>query len=101
MRSMSPSSSAAVKQAINRLLDSPTRRFLVERVLPDPAKEPSGHITGRRVQLWRKYWLMDRLWRRLAFFAYHVYETVIGSVIESRARRNGLFNLPGPTTRSR
>jgi len=90
-----------VQEAIDLLLDARTRHFLIDRVLPDPASEPSGHVTGRRLQLWRKYSLMDQRWRWLAFFAYHAYETAIGSAIEWRARRGGLFVPPRPSTRSR
>jgi Uncharacterised nucleotidyltransferase len=90
-----------VKQAIDSLLDAPTRRFLADRVLPDPAKEPSGHVTGRHVQLWRKYSLMDRHWRRLALCAYTAYETAVGSAIEWRTRRSGRFIPPRFTPSSR
>ena len=89
-----------VKKAIDSLLDAPTRRFLLDRVLPDPAREPSGHVTGRRVQLWRKYSLMDRYWRRLALGVYSAYETAIGSAIEWRVRRSGRFIPPRPTSGS-
>jgi hypothetical protein len=91
----------AVEQAMDLLLDAPTRRFLVDRVLPDPATEPSGHVTGRRVQLWRKYSLMDRRWRSVLLLAYHLYEIAIGSLIEWHTRRKGLLIPPRPTTRSR
>lgn len=91
----------AVNQSIDLLLDPQTRRFLVDRVLPDPAQEPSGHITGRRVQLWRKYSLMDRHWRRLALGAYTAYETAVGSAIEWKTRRSGRFIPPRPTPSSR
>jgi Uncharacterised nucleotidyltransferase len=91
----------AVKQAIELLLDARTRRFLVDRVLPDPAKEPSGHVTGRQVQLWRKYSLMDRRWRSLALCAYSAYETSVGSAIEWKTRRSGRFIPPRPTPSSR
>lgn len=83
-----------VTRAIDELLDKRTRRFLGERVLPDPATERSGHASGRRVQLWRKFWLIDQFWRRLAFLAYQAYATVIGSAIEWRGRRSGLIG-PG------
>jgi hypothetical protein len=92
---------AMVKDTIGSLLDASTRRFLVNHVLPDPAVEPSGHVTGRFVQLWRKYSLMDRHWRRLGLGAYSAYETAVGSVIEWRVRRSGRFIPPRPTTSSR
>lgn len=91
----------SVQEAIDSLLDAQTRRFLVDRVLPDPTKEPSGHVTGRHVQLWRKYCLMDRHWRRLALCAYTAYETAVGSAIEWKARRSGRFIPPRPTPSSR
>jgi Uncharacterised nucleotidyltransferase len=91
---------ARVKEAIDSLLDAPMRRFLVDRVLPDPRSEPSGHVTGRHVQLWRKYSLMDRHWRRLALGVYSAYETAVGSAIEWRIRRSGRFIPPRPTTSS-
>ena len=84
----------AIEHAAGSLLDARTRQFLAKRVLPDPATEPSGHSTGRRVQLWRKYWLMDRAWRRVAFAGYFAWETLAGRGAEWRMRRNGL--LPGP-----
>ena len=88
-------------RSYDSLLDAPTRRFLVDRVLPDPTKEPSGHVTGRHVQLWRKYCLMDRHWRRLALCAYTAYETAVGSAIEWKTRRGGRFIPPRPTPSSR
>ena len=92
---------AAVKQAMEALLDAPTRRFLVDRVLPGPATEPSGHVTGRRLQIRRKFALIDRPWRRVAFVGYQIYESAIGSVMEWRARRNGLNIPPRSMTRPR
>ena len=43
--------------------------FLIDRALPDPATEGSGHAAGRRVQIRRKFALIDRRWRRVAFIA--------------------------------
>jgi len=80
---------ATVKAAIDALLDAPTRRFLVDRVLPDPKMEPSGHVMGRNVQLRRKFALMDQHWRKLALCFFSVYETTVGSAIEWRIRRSG------------
>jgi hypothetical protein len=84
---------AAVIQAMNALLDRSTRQFLADHILPDPTTEPSGWVSGRRVQLRRKFALMDRRWRRLAFLAYYIYATVVGLAFEWRARRSGL-NIP-------
>ncbi len=92
---------AAVKEAMEALLDAPTRRFLFDRVLPDPATEPSGHASGRREQIRRKFALIDRPWRRAAFVGYQIYESAIGSVMEWRARRNGLNIPPRSMTRPR
>jgi hypothetical protein len=91
---------ANVKAAMDTLLDAPTRRFLVDRVLPDPRMEPSGHVTGRYIQLWRKFSLMDRRWRRLALCVHTAYETTVGSAIEWRIRRSGRFIPPRSTISS-
>ena len=56
-----------VHRAMDALLDRPTRQFLVDKVLPDPTTEPSGWVSGRRVQIRRKFALIDRRWRRVAF----------------------------------
>ena len=84
---------AAVSRAMDVLLDAPTRRFLVEQILPDPTTEPSGWVSGRRTQLRRKFALMDRRWRRVAFVAYQIYATLGGLALEWRARRSGM-NIP-------
>jgi Uncharacterised nucleotidyltransferase len=81
---------AAVTDAIEQLLDRQTRHFLVKRVLPDPATEPSGHGSGRRRQLWRKFLLIDHAWRRVAFIVYYIYETLIGYAFEWCQRRKRL-----------
>lgn len=91
----------AVCRACESLLDVSKRRFLVDRVLPDPATEPSGHVTGRHAQLWRKFMLMDRRWRRVAFVGYHAYATAIGSALGWRARRDRRFNSSRSTEVSR
>jgi hypothetical protein len=85
-----------VKDAIGALLDARFREFLAKRVLPDPATEASGHVTGRHVQLRRKFLLMDRSWRRLALIAYNAYETAVGSAFEWWIRRSGPFIPPRP-----
>jgi len=89
----------AVEEAMDLLLDARTRHFLVHRVLPDAATEPSGHVTGRRVQLWRKYSLMDRRWRSVPLLAYYLYEVAIGSLLEWQMRRKDHLIPPRPTTR--
>jgi Uncharacterised nucleotidyltransferase len=80
----------AVNRAMDALLDQPTRRFLVDRILPDPTTEPSGWVSGRRVQIRRKFALIDRRWRRWAFVAYQVYATFGGFALEWLARWRGL-----------
>jgi Uncharacterised nucleotidyltransferase len=81
---------AVVNRAMDALLDLPTRQFLVGQILPDPTKEPSGWVSGRRTQLRRKFALMDRRWRRVAFVAYQIYATLGGLALEWRARRSGM-----------
>ena len=83
----------AVRQAMEALLDRPTRRFLADEVLPDPTTEPSGWVSGRRVQIRRKFALIDRRWRRIAFMAHSFYAAAIGAAFEWRARRRGV-NIP-------
>ena len=83
----------AVRQAMEALLDRPTRRFLADEVLPDPTTEPSGWVSGRRVQIRRKFALIDRPWRRIAFVAHSFCAAAIGAAFEWRARRRGV-NIP-------
>jgi hypothetical protein len=83
----------AVHRAMDTLLDLPTRQFLIDKVLPDPTTEPSGWVSGRRIQIHRKFALIDRSWRRIAFVAHSFYATAIGSTYEWRARRRGV-NIP-------
>ena len=82
---------AAVSQAMSGLLDRSTRQYLVDQILPDTTTEPSGWVSGRRIQLRRKFALMDRRWRRAAFVVYFIYATAVGLVFEWRARRRGLI----------
>ena len=83
----------AVHRAMDALLDRPTRQFLVDEVLPDPTTERSGSVSGRRVQIRRKFALIDRRWRRIAFVAHTFYAAAIGVTYEWRARRRGV-NIP-------
>ena len=81
---------AAVMQAMNALLDRPTRQYLVDHILPDPTTEPSGWVSGRRIQLRRKFALMDRGWRRAAFVVVFIYATAAARVFEWLAHRRGM-----------
>jgi len=51
------------------LLTKRERRFLDERILPDP-RLPHPEA-GRARHLWQKFWLIDRAWRRAGFAAVH------------------------------
>jgi hypothetical protein len=92
---------AAVNRAIDALLDRPTRQFLVDRVLPDPTTEPSGWVSGRRIQIRRKFALIDRSWRRIAFIAHQICATAVGSAFERRARGKGVIIPPRSMIRPR
>ncbi len=69
-----------VERAAGELLGPTARRFLQAWVLPDPWEHGDGRRPGRRVQLWRKFWLIDGLGRRTAFAVYH-----FRTVLETRA----------------
>jgi hypothetical protein len=77
----------AVNTAMSALLTKRRRTFLSGKVLPDPRLEASGHLHGRLTQLWRKFWLMDVMWRRFAFFAVHMITSVAGYSREWLSRR--------------
>ncbi len=77
---------APAEAAMAALLDAPTRTFLVSRVLPDRAREAGGHGSRGR-QLWRKFALMDRPWRRALFAGLWGYETAIGTLLGWRTQR--------------
>jgi hypothetical protein len=91
---------AAVRRAMDGLLDPPTRKFLVEQILPDPTVELSGWSSGRRIQLRRKFALMDRHWRKVAFLTYSVVAAAVGRIFEWRARRSGARLPPRSMVRS-
>ncbi len=59
----------AVEQTMDSLLSPSARRFLDRFVLPDRTRSLSGHVDGRLVQFWRKYWLTDGMRRRAAMAA--------------------------------
>jgi hypothetical protein len=90
----------AVRRAIDSLLDPSTRQFLVNRILPDPTAERSGWVSGRRIQLRRKFALMDRRWRGPTFVAYSLLATAVGRIFEWRARRSGVQLPPRSMVRS-
>jgi Uncharacterised nucleotidyltransferase len=80
----------AVARTMDALLDRRTRQFLATQVLPDRTTQPGGAASGRFTKLRRKFALIDRRWRRLAFVAYHVQSTAVGLVYEWRVRRSGV-----------
>ena len=92
---------AAVERTMDALLDRPTRQFLVARVLPDRITQPGGAAAGLRTKLRRKFSLIDRRWRRVAFVAYHIQSTVVGLVYEWRTRRSGVHIPSRSMVRSR
>jgi hypothetical protein len=69
-----------VRAVLKSLLPARTRRFLDRRVLFDPGVEAAGHVRGRAVQLWRKFWLIETPWRRLAYVGYHLYASVAAAL---------------------
>lgn len=71
-----------LSRVADSLLTARARRFLDERVLPDRTHEPSGH-RSRRIQLWRKFWLIDGVARRIAFAANHVWIASSAAVMEA------------------
>lgn len=61
---------AAIRNAEESLLTRRARAFLDRNVIPDRTSRLSGHLDGRFQQLWRKFWLTDQAWRRVAFIGY-------------------------------
>jgi hypothetical protein len=78
--------SADIDAAMGSLLSKRTRRFLDTRVIPDRTTQLAGHVDGRGLQLWRKYWLTDRVWRRFAFAVEYVWLLGAGSTREALSR---------------
>jgi hypothetical protein len=70
-----------------RCLGRPVRAFLDRFVLPSPADQGKPGVVTRTRQVWRKFWLMDSLARRLAFGFSHAYAVAAGRVLALRARR--------------
>jgi Uncharacterised nucleotidyltransferase len=74
-----PESRSETRAALaRRLISGPSRRFLEAAVLPGLEDHGRGKSMSRRVELWRKLWLLDNPWRRLCFGAYHAYAVVAG-----------------------
>jgi hypothetical protein len=80
---------AQVSDAVNELLTASQRAFLTRYVLPDPAREPSGHAKGRLEQVRRKLFLIDSPWRRLRLLGFAMHQEFRGSLREWRLRRAG------------
>jgi hypothetical protein len=77
---------ADLDATIDLLLSPRSRRFLDTRVIPDRSTLGAGHVDGRTMQLWRKYWLTDRLWRRFAFALEYLWLLTAGTFRESLSR---------------
>jgi hypothetical protein len=90
----------AVREAMDSLLDPSTRQFLVDQILPDPTAERSGWVSGRSIQLRRKFALMDRRWRKAAFVSYSLLAAGVGRAFEWRARMSGVQLPPRSMVRS-
>jgi hypothetical protein len=75
---------ADVARVADALLPPRVRAFLARRVLPPPHEQGRAGAVTRTRQLWRKAWLMDGAWRRLAFAGAHAAALVEG---HWRARR--------------
>jgi hypothetical protein len=76
--------SEAMALAQQALLSQRERSFLDRRVIPDLSHIQSGHIDGRMMQLWRKFWLTDGVARRLAFIGYSIWILGASRVAEAR-----------------
>jgi hypothetical protein len=81
------------------ILPSGRRRFLVDRVLPNPLARRFREKPSRATQLWRKFWLIDSMPRRLAFLWHHGYDQVAGRQLMRAARRmdRSASNAPSST----
>jgi hypothetical protein len=77
-RLLPESQTEAREEQTRRLISGPGRRFLEAAVLPGLEDHGRGKSMSRRVELWRKLWLLDNSWRRLCFGAYHAYALVAG-----------------------
>ena len=76
-----------LSDAMEQLALRPVRRLLISHVLPSVALRSCLPPISRREQLWRKFWLIDKFWRRIAFLLYHCFVLVTGTW--RRMRRRG------------
>lgn len=75
---------AELARVADGLLSPRVRSFLARRVLPPLHEQGRAGVVTRTRQLWRKAWLMDSAWRRIAFAGAHAMAVVEG---RWRARR--------------
>jgi hypothetical protein len=73
----------------SEMLAPSVRGFLDRAVLPAPTEQGKEGVVSRARQVWRKFWLMDSLPRRLAFGASYLYALVAGRVLAWRDRGTG------------
>jgi len=90
----------AISNAMEQLASRATRRLLVNHVLPDTAARSCAPPLSRGEQLWRKFWLIDSFWRRIAFVIYHCYELASGSLARLRKRDQLENNCQGVAEKS-
>jgi hypothetical protein len=77
----------AVRDVMASLLRPRRRAFLFRWVLPDPLAT-SGQGGKRRVHLWRKLWLIDRMRHRAGYPLYLLYAHAYGRLLARRDRRS-------------
>lgn len=77
---------AELARVADGLLSPRVRAFLARRVLPPLAEQGRAGVVTRARQVWRKVWLLDNAWRRVAFAGAHGMALVEG---RWRARRDG------------
>ena len=76
----------SLAQIESELVTRRERTFLNSKVLPDRTRMASGHNDGRAAQVWRKFWLMDNVRRRVAFAGFHVLTVAAAAVTEALSR---------------
>jgi putative nucleotidyltransferase-like protein len=93
-----PELEAVIGRTTDRLLAPLARRFLDDRVLPNPWEHGDGRTPARGTRVWRKLWLIDGFRHRAAFTLYHAYALVRGQLIVARRRAHpptgGAANTP-------